>query len=169
MNDESTMGKFIVFKIADYYWALPISDVLKVVNSSTLIDKELRTMGIVQLGPHIIKIVDLQPLPSGNLSQLSNTRSFLVITRNSQGELCGIAVEEPPNLIELPLEMIRSLPKSDSYSQCFDLVSHAIVLPQEQGSITIFLLDMRRLVNPASDDFHALSFQPRSAFAVMPL
>lgn len=151
MTDKSKVGKFIVFKIADYHWALPISDVLKVVNRSTLIDKELRTMGIVQLGSHMIRILDLQILPSDDLSQLSDIRSFLVITRNSQGELCGISVEEPPNLIEFPLEMMRSLPMSNSYSQCFDLVSHAIVVSQQQKSTTIFLLDVRRLVNTASD------------------
>jgi chemotaxis signal transduction protein len=158
MHNDLKVGKFIVFQIASYHWALPISDVLKVVNCSTLIDKELRTLGIVQLGHHVIKILDLQPLNSDKLSELSNTQTFLVITRNAQGELCGIAVESPPNLIELPLEMIRSFPQSDSYSKCFDWVSHVVVISPAQVSTTIFLLDVRR-INTTRNDLQALAIK----------
>jgi chemotaxis signal transduction protein len=155
---HNNLGKFIVFKIASYQWALPISDVVKVVNCSTLIDENLRSLDIVQLGQHIIKILDFNLINSGELSQLSSPKTFLVITRNSQGEFCGIAVEEPPNLIDLPLEMIRSFPKSDGYSQCFDWVSH-VVISQEQVSTTIFLLDVRRFINTGKSNLPALAFK----------
>ncbi|HEY9904295.1 MAG TPA: hypothetical protein V6D43_17980, partial [Candidatus Sericytochromatia bacterium] len=58
MHDDSEVGKFIVFKIADYLMALPISEVLKVVNCSSITSRELRTMGVVQLGRQMIRILD---------------------------------------------------------------------------------------------------------------
>jgi hypothetical protein len=44
MHDESKVGKFIVFKITDYLLALPINDVLKVVNCSSAASRGLKTM-----------------------------------------------------------------------------------------------------------------------------
>ncbi len=145
MQDEFKVEKFIVFKIADYLLGLPIGNVLKVVNCFSTENSRLKTMGIVQLGHHMIRIVDFyQPLVSGNLPPLPNEQSFLVITRDSQGELCGILVDEPPNLVELPLDMIRSPPKSDRQSSIFQMITHAAVLSQQEATTTIFLLDMNQ-------------------------
>ncbi len=145
MQDELKIDKFIVFKIADYLLGLPIGNVLKVVNCSSPENSKLKTMGIFQLGHHMVRLLDFyQSLSSGDSPQLSNEQSFLVITRDSQGELCGILVDEPPNLVELPLEMIRSLPKSDRQSSIFQMISHAAVIPQKEATTTIFLLDMNQ-------------------------
>lgn len=165
MQNNLKIGKFIVFKIASYHWALPISDVLKVVNCSTLIDQGFRKLGMVQLGHHVIKILDLQPSNSDHLPELSNSQTFLVITRNAQGELCGIVLESPPNLIEVPLEMMRSFPKSESPSKCFDWVSNVVVISQETISTTLFLLDVR-LINTARHDSQALAFKPTTSIGV---
>lgn len=71
----------------------------------------------------------------------------------------SVQVEKPPNVIDLPLEMMRSFPKSDSYSQCFDWVSHVVVIPQEQVSTTIFLLDVKRFINTGKSNLPALAFK----------
>ena len=162
MHDESNVGKFIVFKITDYFLALPISDVLKVVNCPSVASRGLRTMGVVQLGQHMIRVLDLHEQPStGGLPELVSKQSFLLITRDLQGELCGISVDEPPNLLELPLEMMRSLPKSDRHSQpLFEMVSHAAVVSQDEATTTIFLLDVKRLSNTAINDSHPLALKP---------
>ncbi len=154
MYQQSTADKFIVFKIADYLLALPISDVLKVVNCSPATSSRLRTMGVIQLGRHMIRVVDLhQQLSSGNLSQLPGDQPFLVIIRTPEAELCGIPVEEPPNLVEIPSEVMQSLPKSDRYGKpTLDLVSHAAVLSQGEVTTTIFLLDLNWLLNSAPNN-----------------
>lgn len=137
MHEDSKVGKFIVLKIADYLLALPISDVLKVVNCSAVADRGLRTLGVVQLGHHMIRILDL------HLPELPDNQPFLVITRNLKGELWGIAVDEPPNLLELPLEMMRSLPSSDRQGKgILEMVSHAASISQGEVTTTIFLLDL---------------------------
>jgi len=168
MHDESKVGKFIVFKITDYLLALPINDVLKVVNCSSAASKGLKTMGVVQLGRHMIRVLDLHEElggrpelpPTRGLSQLPADQPFLVITRGPQGELCGIAVDEPPNLVELPLELMQILPHSAHQSSVFKMVSHAAVLSQEDVTTTIFVLDMKRVQNTAINDSSSLALRP---------
>ncbi len=147
-NEQLTtkVDKFIVFKIDDYLLALPMSDVLKVVKFPP--SSNLGTMGLVQLGRHTIRVLDLhQQLSSADVSPLANNPPFLVIIRNPQGELCAIAVDNTPNLIELPLEMMRSLPQSSSQSSILEMVSHAAVLSEKEVTTTILLLDVKRLLS----------------------
>ena len=156
MYDDAKIGKFIVFKIADYHLALPMSDVIKVVNCSPMVSNGLQKMGVIQLGHHMIRVVDLhEQLSSGGSDDLPNDPPFLVIIRGSGGELCGIPVEKPPNLVELPLEMMRSFPKSDQYDKpALNLVSHAAVVSQENVTTTIFLLDVKQVLNSTVIPIH---------------
>ncbi|MDP8963213.1 MAG: chemotaxis protein CheW [Cyanobacteriota bacterium] len=165
MHDESEVGKFIVFKIADYLMALPISEVLKVVNCSSITSRELRTMGVIQLGRQMIRILDWhEELTSGNLAQSLDNYPFLVITQGREGELCGISVDEPPNLLELPLEMLRTLPNSERHTnRALTMASHVAVISQEKVTTTIFMLDVNRLVNTAINESYPLSLKPASA------
>jgi len=154
MHDESKVAKFVVFKVMDYLLALPIEDVLKAVNCSSVAGSGLRTMGVVQLGRHMIRVLDLhQHISVGSLSQLPANRPFLVIIRGSGGELCGIPVDEPPNLVELPLAMMQQLPKSQIQGNgVLEMVSHAAVLSQENVTTTIFLLDVKQVLNSTMND-----------------
>ena len=160
MHDDSIASKFIVFKIAEYHLALPISVVLKVLNCAAA-GSEFTTMGILQLGRHTIRVVDLQErLHSGNSGEKPRNSPFLVISRTPGGELCGIPVEEPPNLVELPLETIQTLPKADRYSKpALNLVSHVAVLSQEKVTTTIFLLDLQQVLNPTLPDAYPLALK----------
>lgn len=126
--------------------ALPIADVLKVINCPVGDNHGLRSMGLVQLGRHTIRVFDWhEELNSNSLSTLTNRKSFLLIARTSYGELCAIVVDEPPNLVELPLDLMRSIPQSESRSSVFKLVSYAAVVSHNEMATTIFLLDLMRL------------------------
>lgn len=155
MKNETNTEKFIVFKVADCLLALSINDVLKVVNCSALNSKKLTKMGLIQIGDRTIRLLDLQQqLNLDNLPQLSDNESFLVITRDLEGELCGVLVHEPPDLVELPPETIRPLPKSDIYSKATpDIVSHLAVLSYQEMMKTIFLLDLKRTITIPNADF----------------
>jgi purine-binding chemotaxis protein CheW len=73
----------------------------------------------------------------------------MVVTHDSQGELYGISVDEPPDIVELPLLTIRPLPKSSSHSKpMIQMVSHVAVLPQKEDIKTIFLLDLKCIAKP---------------------
>jgi len=183
MYKESNVGKFIVFQIADYFFALPIQDVLKVLNCPSEVRGNLRSMGLVQMGRHLIRVWDWheelaslgspQPLlVNSNATELVPTgifptppvkQTFLVITRDYQRDLCGIAVDEPPNLVELPLELTQRLPESQHQSGVFEMVSHAAVLSSEALTTTIFILDVERFNKPMISDSQQLFLKPSSA------
>ena len=153
MQDNSNLEKFIVFRIGDCLMALPISDVLKVVNSPVGDNNGLRAMGLVQLGRHTIRVFDWhEELGSSSLSNFSDAsggrshrKSFLLIARTFHGEICAIVVDEPPNLVELPLDLMRSIPQSESRAGVFKLVSYAAVVSHNEMATTIFLLDLTRI------------------------
>lgn len=149
MSNEPEIGKFIVFMIADYLVALPMVTVLKVVNCPPELNGNLRSAGLVQMGQHSIAVLDLhQKFTSSQVPQL-NRSPFLVITQIVRGELCGIPVDEPPNIVDLPRDSIRALPKS--YHQIgplnLDIFSHVAVLSEEEKTFMIFLLDLNRVLS----------------------
>ncbi|NMG20767.1 chemotaxis protein CheW [Brasilonema bromeliae] len=150
MHNESQLDKFLVFKIADYLLALPITDVLKVINFSSANSKSLPTMGLVQIGQYIIKILDLhQHLGSDTFPHSSDHPFFLVVAHHSQQELCGILIDEPPDIVELLPETIRFLPRSSNHSKpLIEMVSHVAVLSEQEVVKTIFLLDLKRIAEP---------------------
>ncbi|NEO36743.1 MAG: hypothetical protein F6J90_10555 [Moorea sp. SIOASIH] len=144
--DDSTLEKFMVFQIADYSLCLPIRDVLKVVNFTTEIKREMKTMGLVQLGKHTIKVWDLhQQLGDGSLPHQSPNQRFLVIIRPRDSELWGIFVDDLPNLVELPEDMMRPIPKSYRQASVLEMISHAAVIPNEASTQKIFLLDLQQV------------------------
>lgn len=152
MHNDSQVSKFIVFKIGDYLLALPLGNVLKVVNYSPIEVQAgiplLRTMGVVQLGKHTIRILNLsQLISSDNLPQLPLKQPFLLIAQITLGELFGIWLEEPPNLLELHQQMLRPIPKSERHSGTLEIISHAAVLSENNVTITIFILDLQRILN----------------------
>jgi purine-binding chemotaxis protein CheW len=154
MYSESDVEQFIVFRIAKYLFALPIGDVLQVVNCPPQTNYEINQLGLFQIGQHIIKVVDLhQECNSGDLSQVTGNQSFLVLTRTPQGNFCGILVYEPPDLIEFSSEQLRSLPRSEH--PVLKFARHAVVLPWQERTTTIFLLDMQQALtsNPVGSRF----------------
>ena len=153
MSNELEVGKFIVFMIADYLVALPMVTVLKVVNYPPGLNGNLRSAGIIQIGQHPIAILDLHhKFTNSYAPQLTRNSPFLVITQMVRGELCGIPVDETPNIVDLPRDSIRALPKS--YHQLgqinLDIFSHVAVLSEEEKTFTIFLLDINRLLSAAT-------------------
>ena len=171
MYNESKVEKFIVFKIAYYRMALLINDVLKVINCSSIANKEILTLGLVHIGCHTIRVLDLHhylngeiqnpiSLQIGNFAQQNTTEGFLLIVSNLDRQFCGILVDKPPDLLELPCEMMRSLPKSPRQAKTLlDLVSHAAVISREGVTNTIFLLDVEQVLNLAIHDSHPLALK----------
>ncbi|PLZ91996.1 MULTISPECIES: chemotaxis protein CheW [Fischerella] len=147
MQNQSKAEKFITFTVADYCLALPIKAVLKVVNCPGEENHKLSKMGLIQIGRHVIRVLDLhQRLGIENVHQLPESQSFLIITSISQAQLCGILIYEPPDLLELPLEMMQPLSQSYYQSGLLEIVSHAIIVSQEKATKTIFLLDMQQVL-----------------------
>ncbi len=138
--------KFIVFTIADHSLALPIAEVLRVVNCPAKTSRELEEIGMLQIDRYVIRVLDLrQQLNAEALSQQPNDPSFLVIIQNSEGELWGIPVDKPPNVMEFPLQMMRPLPSGEF--NVLKIASHVAVISHEKVTATIFLVDLKRVLN----------------------
>jgi purine-binding chemotaxis protein CheW len=143
----SDTQKYIVFKISDSLMSLPMDNVLKVLNTPSN-ESGWNAMGLLQIGDYTIRIVDLHEQLNPNYDANStNLQSFLVITNPIEGDLFGIIVDEPPNLIELNPDLIRKLPK---YNRRLPMVSHAAVLQENEQKTTIFMLDLYELFNPVA-------------------
>lgn len=152
MDNELQAEKFIVFKIIDYLLALPVKEVVKVVTCSGQNDRGLKKMGLVQLGRHTIRVLDLsEKLSSDNGTQLATNQPFLVVSCTTKGELWGIPVEEPPNLVEINPENLRTVPQSERQSVLLDLVKNVAILPHEAAGKTIFLLDVELIAKVLDD------------------
>ncbi len=144
MQNRLDLNKFVVFKVVDYLMAVPISSVLKTIRYPLLEDRSLREIGLVQVGHHTIRCLDLQQrLFPGSTDRRVMSKQCIVIARVLEGELCGIVVDEPPILMQLPEESIQPLPKSHPQSGLLTFASHVAVLPQEPR-FTIFLLDLQQ-------------------------
>ena len=144
MDNSTETGKFIVFKIADYLLALPIANVLKVINYPPGNNRDLNTAGLVQIGSHAIALLDLHQLLGERTSDVTWNAPFLLIAQVHQKELCAIPVDEPPNLVELSKDSIRALPHSYHHNALLDFVSYGAILSDSGKTFTIFLLDINR-------------------------
>lgn len=146
MNKTDAVNKFIVFMIADYFLALPISAVVKVVNYPNTTTQSLKAAGLVQIGKHTLKVLDLHQKLATYAPQLLINNPFLIIIQVFQGELCAIPVTEPPNLVEIPKDSIQALPNFEGQDGLLDIVSHVAVL-SEAETFTIFIIDINLVLN----------------------
>lgn len=143
----TSLLKLVVFGMGGLNLALRIESVYKVVNHTSTYSSGLGAVGVTHLGEGEITVVDLHRrfFKSSQISS-SNSNGYLVVVQNSTGELYGIPVAETPALREVPVEMIRVLPESYRRADTLDVASHVAVIPQDGTPLTIFLLDVNRLL-----------------------
>lgn len=152
MKNSAKVDKLIVFKIADYFLALPLTAVLKVINYPPANNGDIKAPGIIQIGRHAIALWDLHQILAGSdRPQTIEIRPFLLIAQVLPGELCAIPVEEPPNLVELPKHSLRTLPQSFHHNQLRYLVSHVAIISEAEKTFTIFILDLNRTMSLLSN------------------
>ena len=144
--------KVIVMKIAGHLLAIPVSTVFKIIRSSLGYSSNLGSNKIVHLEEETFPIIDLHNLliqikPSNNLEDRSQSLSeddrFFVLARSTKGSLSAIIVDEPPTLMNLPLQNTYLLPSNES-NKINNIASHVAVVPFQQSNLTIFLLDIQQ-------------------------
>lgn len=136
----------IVFEASDRLLALPLSAISKITARSSPLVRFVDQAGFLYLGEQLVTVLDLDCLlaQSNAPRTLSKQSSppFLIIAQAQPQSVCAIPVSKPPNLIELNLSNLRSLPPHTA--QAMDnIVSHVAVLPGTAGKLTtIFLLNL---------------------------
>ncbi|MEM7065165.1 MAG: chemotaxis protein CheW [Cyanobacteria bacterium P01_B01_bin.77] len=143
-NDTSAIVKFITFKVADYWFALPMETILKVINCPPLEQGGIVPLGIVQLGTHTIQLLDLHGV--FGLGNIPSPRQlpFLLVLRGANNKLWGITLESPPDLVELSLAAFHSVSVDRRFLPKKQWISHIAMISGQDGR-TLLLLDLKAI------------------------
>ncbi|VEP13883.1 putative CheW protein [Hyella patelloides LEGE 07179] len=143
-NVTQNTSKAVAFKVLNYWFALPIEAVLRIIICPPL-DAPLKDcLGLVEWDRQTITVIDLaQKLQDGESEfETAETSShrFLILTQTQSAELCGFLSNSSPILLDIPLENIRSI--SASYRQVADLsvISKMAILPQQESEKVLKIL-----------------------------
>jgi purine-binding chemotaxis protein CheW len=137
----------IIFAVMDYWFALPIEAVLKIVpypsinnlikDGISIIDWENQTVTVVDLR---YKLGHLEQ--KGEIEKTCGLQRFLVMIMTQAGEICGLLVEQSPNLIDIPYHAIRPVPPSYRQVTQLNFVRQMAVLPgtESEKPLKVFLI-----------------------------
>ena len=148
--------RVIAFGIASYTFALPMGAIARVIHCPPLENPGLGRTGLIHLEQQVIRILDLHDLATaqGNSQETAAPEPrFLVIARRRDGELCGIPVDTPPDLIEVAQSQVQPLPPSAHQDPILFLAPMIAVLPGNAPpdnpiatpDSTLLLLDLNRV------------------------
>jgi chemotaxis signal transduction protein len=155
--------KVIVFPIANYLFALPMTAILKVSHCPPLVGENLSEIGLVHLENRTITLLNLhqkltaarQSLAGKKFKKVPETSGqFLILTQASRGEVCGIPIDKLPDMMDLPLGTIELLPESYQQTNLLGLANYVAVLQSEEKKLAIFLLDLEQALNLATINAH---------------
>jgi chemotaxis signal transduction protein len=146
-SQVASLLKLIVFDMGSLKLALRIESVYKIVNYTATYGTGFGAVGVAHLGESEITVVNLhRRFFKSSQSDESHQSSYLVVVQHPTGELYGIPVSQTPTLLEVPVSLIRVLPESYRRADTLDVARHVAVIPQEEEPLTIFLLDVDRLL-----------------------
>jgi CheW-like domain len=142
----------IIFEVAGHSLALPSAAIAKINLLPESLNQEVQTGELIYLGNQVATFLDLHSALSHlkirstkGSETLSGTRKFLIIAY-LEDTLCAIPVDKSPTLVTLPLADIQLLPQSYP-KEVRSLFQHFIALPHPEGVRTIFLLNLKQVLN----------------------
>ncbi|MEM1239703.1 MAG: chemotaxis protein CheW [Cyanobacteria bacterium P01_H01_bin.26] len=142
-NNIPTLTKFITFQAASHWFALSMASILRIVNCPPPDQGGIVTLGVVQLGSHTIQLLDLHGIFGvGTHGTLPEQVPFLLVLQSDPEKLWGIALESPPDLIELPLTAFQSVSSDKNFFPRKQWISHIAVVSEPDVSRTLLLLDL---------------------------
>lgn len=146
MHDDSDLEKLIIFAIATYHLALPIDQVLRVINYPTDTSEPLEKIGLIQCGRHTIRVVNLYQQFQLEAAHADQPLPFLMLIRGINQELCGIPVASPPDVVEISIDALQPLEWTSTTSPLLEAISHTAVIHQDDQVRSILLLDLYRML-----------------------
>lgn len=139
--------KVVVFEMGSLKLALRIDTIYKVLNQAQVYGIGLNGLGIAHVGDREVTVVDLhRQLFQSSIINEASKKSYLLVVQNSAGELYGIPVAVVPALIEIPLSSIQVLPQSYRHANILGMATHFCYISQEEAPLTIFMLDVDKLL-----------------------
>lgn len=129
-SNEQNRTKAILFWVFNYYFALPLEAIIKIIPCPEITSPIREGLGLVEWDRQTITVIDLAD--KLQLKQLNDERAiehFLILTQTTSAELCGFLIEQSPMLMDIPWDSIRSVPSS--YRQVAELgvIKQMAILP----------------------------------------
>ena len=138
--------KLLIFQTGSLNLALSVESVKKITHYTPMEGSGTGSIGLIHVDNQEITAIDLHKrlfkVPQPSLEG----RQFLILAKNSLEELFGILVSQTPSLVEVPLSQIRTLPDSYRQGDTLDMASHVTRLQDNNELLTVFILDVDRLV-----------------------
>lgn len=142
----------LLFPIGRTILAVPLADVVRILSAPNALQTveafqtKTQTVSLLHWGEQEVTLLNLYRCFFPDLTSLPPT-PFLIIWQTKPGELYGIPVSEPPLLLNIPLTTIRPLPAGYRQALPLDIASYVAVLPRGDHPVSIFLLDLRRILS----------------------
>jgi chemotaxis signal transduction protein len=170
-QSDGKTRKYITFKLADYLFALPSEEILKIVSTPPPSQGGMVSMGLVQLEQYSIQIIDLikllnlkgQDIASAVKKTVKKTSEdavskdvtaaalqnppFLIVIQDIDQNLWGIAVDEPPDLMDIPHYALKPVPAEKRLTRALRWVSHVVTYDLGGDRHTLLLLEMSVLLS----------------------
>ncbi len=153
-------AKYITFKVAGYVFALSSQEILKVVATPSPNEGGMVSMGLVQLEQYSIQILNLPELLRLNTTDRQSSAEnppFLMVLQNAEKDLWGIAVDHPPDLLEVPDYALKPVPPEKRLTPALRWVSHVVTYSLGSDRHTLLLLDSSLLLAPPQDESETTS------------
>ncbi len=162
--------QYITFKLADYLFALPSEAILKIVATPPPNQGGMVSLGLVQLEQYSIQIIDLikllnlkgQDIASAVKKTNKAVRPvavaapknppFLIVLQDRDQKLWGIAVDEPPDLMDVPHYALKAVPAEKRLTRALRWISHVVTYDWGGDRHTLLLLDMAILLPSEQND-----------------
>ena len=130
-SSQQNTTKAIVFRVLDYYFALPPEAIIKIIPCPEITSPIRDGLGLVEWDRQTITIIDLaDKLQIERSSDERSVERFLILTQTTSAELCGFLIEQSPMLIDLPWDSIRSVPSSYRQVAEFNVIEQMAILPR---------------------------------------
>jgi len=173
----------ITFRFNGYLFALPSQDVLRVVATPSPEQGGFIAMGMVQLGPYSIQILDLAVLlelkqPEKQASKeavavgedADENPPFLLVLKGAEQtdekRFWGIALPAPPDLMDVPLYALKPVPAHQRLTPSLKWISHIVSYDLDSQRRSLLILDLSLITDagrqsqPTVDTFDVKEITP---------
>ncbi len=155
-SQKSDRFRIIAFNVGGYTFALPMTAIAKVIHCPPLNTPGLGQTGLIHLDQQIIRVLDLHTLAERSTAPAAEDSEprFLVVARQRGGDLCGIPVDAPPDLLEISRSQVRPIPNTPNQPPVLSLAQFAAAVKTQPinslqdssapSESTVLFLDLAR-------------------------
>lgn len=144
---HQSFNKFLLFDVEKLHLALSVDRVQKVINYTPVFGSGLSSFGVAHIDNQEITVIDLHQQFFKTSSEISpSQKGYLILTKTTIGETFALWVAQTPTLIDVSLSQIRALPESYRRADTLGAASHVMLIPSEKETMTVFILDVDRLI-----------------------